>query len=128
MPNGYGGLAKRTRRAEGMTREPPRGPDAPAADAAAWATELRGIAEVLAADAPTAADRDELSSFVALAADAPAASEAEGAVLDVLRALAAAGGPPELRWVVDRLTPTDVRTILQETLRLLERGRPDGGG
>jgi hypothetical protein len=49
-------------------------------------------------------------------------------VLDVLRALAAAGGPPELQRVVDRLTPADVRTVLQGTLRLLERGRPDGGG
>jgi hypothetical protein len=110
-----------------MRREPPRGPDDSAADAAAWATELRGIAEVLAASAATATDRDELASFVALAADAPAA-EAEEAVLDVLRALAAAGGPPELQRVVDRLTPADVRTVLQGTLRLLERGRPYGGG
>jgi hypothetical protein len=32
------------------------------------------------------------------------------------------------RRVVARLTPADVRAILEETLRLLERGRPDGGG
>ena len=105
-----------------MRREPPGGPDA-----AAWATELRGIAEALAMGAPTAADRDELSWFVALAADGLAGA-AEESVLDVLRALAEAGGPPELRRVVGRLTPADVRVILEETLRLLERGRPDGGG
>ena len=104
-----------------MRREPPGG-----SDDQAWATELRGIAEALAAGAPTAADRDELSGFVALAGDAPGA-EAEEAVLDVLRALAAAGGPPELRRVVGRLTPADVRTILEETLRLLERSRSGGG-
>jgi hypothetical protein len=111
-----------------MKREPPRGPDDQAADATAWATELRGIAEALAAGAPTAADRDELSWFVALAGDVPAASAAEQAVLDVLRALAEAGGPPELQRVVERLTPADVRAILEETLRLLERSGPDGGG
>ena len=127
MPDGYGGPAKRARQTEAMRPEPPRGPNDPAADAAGWAAELRGIAAVLAADAPTAADRDELSSFVTLAADAPAA-EAEEAVLDVLRAFAGAGGPPELQRVVDRLTPADVRTVLEETLRLLERGRPAGGG
>ncbi len=104
-----------------MRREPPGGPDNQA-----WATELRGIAEALAMGAPTAADRDELSWFVALAGDAPDA-EAEEAVLEVLRALAEAGGPPELQQVVERLTSADVRTILEETLRLLERSRSDGG-
>jgi hypothetical protein len=104
-----------------MRREPPGGPDDQA-----WATELRGIAEALATGAPTVADRDELSWFVALAVDGLGGA-AEESVLAVLRALAEAGGPPELRRVVERLTAADVRTILEETLRLLERGTSEGG-